>query len=430
MKYKEYPKYKDSGVEWIGDIPEGWEINKIKFYFEIKSGKTLQSSKKNEDDIQVPYITAGNVFWDKIEIDDLSMMNASSEEIKMYQIQNGDLLVSEGGDSGRSAIVDKINFDCIIQNHVHRLRPLNGSSSGYLENVLRSIKESGWFDALTKRVTMNNLPSLILANIIMPVPSEKEQYEIYNFLQKKKIQFDELIAKSKAQVTLLEEKRQATIIQAVTKGLDPSVKMKDSGVEWIGKIPEGWEVVRLKHNHAQVIAGQSPSSSSYVDDGRGIQFLQGCETFGDLHPHPKIRTIEPTKIVQQNTVLISVRAPVGTLNIANSEICIGRGLAGIVAKENNLSYKFLYYFLNLSSKIISGGSRGTTFQSIRTEELENSLIVSMPYEEQEQISEFLDKQTTQFDELIAKSKAQITLLEEKRQALITATVTGKIDVRS
>ncbi|MBR74742.1 MAG: restriction endonuclease subunit S, partial [Dehalococcoidaceae bacterium] len=183
-------------------------------------------------------------------------------------------------------------------------------------------------------------------------------------------------------------------------------KYKDSGVEWIGEIPEGWEVVRLKHNYAQVIAGQSPPSSSYVDNGRGIQFLQGCETFGDLHPDSKISTIEPTKIVQQNTVLISVRAPVGTLNIANSEICIGRGLAGIVVKENNLSYKFLYYFLNLSSKIISGGSRGTTFQSIRTEELENSLIVSMPYDEQSQISEFLDKKTTQFDELINKSKKQ------------------------
>ena len=85
VKYKRYSKYKDSGVEWIGEIPEEWEINKIKFYFEIKSGKTLQSSKKNEDDIQVPYITAGNVFWDKIEIDDLSMMNVSPEEIKMYQ---------------------------------------------------------------------------------------------------------------------------------------------------------------------------------------------------------------------------------------------------------------------------------------------------------------------------------------------------------
>jgi len=272
-------------------------------------------------------------------------------------------------------------------------------------------------------------PERFLGLLVVSPPIE-EQIQIGDFLDKQTTQFDELIAKSKAQITLLEEKREATITQAVTKGLDPSVPMKDSGVEWIGEIPEGWEVVRLKHNHAQVIAGQSPSSSSYVDDGRGIQFLQGCETFGDLHPHPKIRTIEPTKIVQQNTVLISVRAPVGTLNIANSEICIGRGLAGIVAKENNLSYKFLYYFLNLSSKIISGGSRGTTFQSIRTEELENSLIVSMPYEEQIQISEFLDKQTTQFDELIAKSKAQITLLEEKRQALITAAVTGKIDVRS
>ena len=220
MKYKQYQKYKDSGVEWIGEIPEEWEVNKIKFYFEIKSGKTLQSNKQNEGDIEVPYITAGNVFWEKVDVDDLSVMQVNPEEIKTYQVQNGDLLVSEGGDSGRSAIVDKINFDCIIQNHVHRLRPLNGSSSGYLLHALRSIKESGWFDVLTKRVTMNNLPSLTLANMKIPVPSEKEQHGIYDFLQKETAQFDVLISKSQSQIKLLQEKRQALITAVVTGKID------------------------------------------------------------------------------------------------------------------------------------------------------------------------------------------------------------------
>ena len=409
MKYKEYPKRKDSGVEWIGEIPEHWDVIRLKFLSNITTGE--KNTEDRDDEGQYPFFVRSKII----------------ERISTY-FYDGEAILSPGeGDVGK--IVHYINGKFDLHQRMYAIYDFVNISGKfcywYLKTNLKNevMKNS-------KKVTVESVRLPFFFNFPITFGSEEEQNQIADFLEEKTTQFDKLTSKMQKQITLLEEKREATITQAVTKGLDPSVKMKDSGVEWIGKIPEGWEVVRLKHNHAQVIAGQSPSSSSYVDDGRGIQFLQGCETFGDLHPHPKIRTIEPTKIVQQNTVLISVRAPVGTLNIANSEICIGRGLAGIVAKENNLSYKFLYYFLNLSSKIISGGSRGTTFQSIRTEELENSLIVSMPYEEQEQISEFLDKQTTQFDELIAKSKAQITLLEEKRQALITATVTGKIDVRS
>ena len=217
MKYKQYQKYKDSGIEWIGEVPEHWEVNKIKFNFGIKSGKTLQNSKKNENDLEVPYITAGNVFWENVDVDDLSTMRATPDEIKKYQVKNGDLLVCEGGESGRSAILQKIDFDCIIQNHVHRLRPMNGDSSGYLLYSLESIKDSGWFEVLTKRVTLSNLPSQMLANMQIPIPSEKEQYSIYDFLKKETAQLDDIISKSQSQVNSLQEKRLVLITNAVTK---------------------------------------------------------------------------------------------------------------------------------------------------------------------------------------------------------------------
>jgi len=170
--------------------------------------------------LEVPYITAGNVFWENVDVDDLSTMQATPAEIKKYQVKNGDLLVCEGGESGRSAILQKVDFDCIIQNHVHRLRPMNGDSSGYLLYSLESIKDAGWFEVLTKRVTLSNLPSQMLANIKTPVPSEKEQNEIYDFLKKETTQFDNLISKSKQQVNFLQEKRQALITSAVTGKID------------------------------------------------------------------------------------------------------------------------------------------------------------------------------------------------------------------
>src|SRR5687768_15392617 len=122
------------------------------------------------------------------------------------------------------------------------------------------------------------------------------------------------------------------------------LKMKSSGFEWLGKIPQHWELKRLKFNYCKLIAGQSPPSASYSDD-IGISFIQGSEEFGEIYPDPKIRTLEPTKIVKNGAVLISVRAPVGELNIADSDLCIGRGIVGIQCQDKKLDSKFLYYFL-------------------------------------------------------------------------------------
>lgn len=217
---KTYLKIKDSGIGWIGEIPEQWECKKIKFDFKIQSGKTL-NSKQKEDQILVPYLTTSHVFWDNVIInDDLPMMYATQEEINRHLIKKNDLLVCEGGEGGRSAVIKKIDRQIITQNHVHIVRSKKGSNTKFLMYVLETIKNANWFDAITTRVTISNLPSQTLANIKIPFPSEDEQKQIAKFLDREVIKINSLMFGNKLQHEILSEYRHVLISSAVTGKID------------------------------------------------------------------------------------------------------------------------------------------------------------------------------------------------------------------
>jgi len=148
-----------------------------------------------------------------------------------------------------------------------------------------------------------------------------------------------------------------------------------------------------------------------------------ASVLSSLHSIPKIKTTEPTKIVNKNTILISVRAPVGELNISGSSVCIGRGLAGIECSEDKTDAKFLYYYLKSIIKQLKAQSRGTTYESVRTEDVENILTLQFPFEEQKQISEYIDNETQKIDSEILKNQKLVKLLKEKRKSLINKVVT-------
>ena len=164
---KQYTKMKDSGIEWVGDIPEKWYLDKIKYHYNIISGKVLQSKQKSSDDVLVDYVTAGNVLWEKVNLDELPQMWATEDEIKRIDIKNNDLLICEGGESGRSAIVSNLKNKCIIQNHVHRLRSKDNSSAEFLMYLMEFFNSSGILKTIVNRVTISSLPKTTLANFPM-----------------------------------------------------------------------------------------------------------------------------------------------------------------------------------------------------------------------------------------------------------------------
>ncbi len=267
------------------------------------------------------------------------------------------------------------------------------------------------------------------ANINVCVPPLQTQTQIANFLDRKTEQIDKLIRIKERQIELLQEQRTALINQAVTKGLDPNVEMKPSEVGWIGEIPRHWEVKRLKYI-ADLNMGQSPPSEEYNSDQVGTPFLQGNAELGSHHPTPKIYCPTAKKYADPGDILLSVRAPVGAINIANQEYGIGRGLCAIRPQANQFEHRYAKYLLEVVRAELHAVATGSTYDAVTVGEVSNVTCVVPPLSEQVQVANFLDRNTKQIDELITTEQRKIELLKEYRQSLISEAVTGKIDVRN
>ena len=198
-------------------------------------------------------------------------------------------------------------------------------------------------------------------------------------------------------------------------------KYKDSGIEWIGEIPEHWEVKKIKYS-VDLIMGQSPDSRDCNSIGNGIPFLQGNADFNYINPLPQNWCERPTKVAPLNSVLLSVRAPIGAVNIADKNYCIGRGLCALISENP----KFLYYHVICLHDELNSFGTGSTFRAISTEQILNTYILIPPPEEQTAIANYLDKKTAQIDGLIADKKRLLELYEEEKTAIINQTVTKGI----
>jgi len=196
---------------------------------------------------------------------------------------------------------------------------------------------------------------------------------------------------------------------------------KDSGVEWIGEIPKSWDLVSLKYSD-ETIMGQSPDSNDYLlEDNGELPFLQGNAEFNELYPSPRLWCATANKKSIINDVLISVRAPIGALNISNQEYGIGRGLCAV--RGINHSYKYLYYFLKIANEYLNVQGTGSTFKAISTSVLRELKIPNLSLKEQTKIVAYLDYHTQLIDTLISKKETLIQKLQEQRQAIINEAVT-------
>ena len=216
------------------------------------------------------------------------------------------------------------------------------------------------------------------------------------------------------------------INQAVTKGLDPNVEMKPSDVEWIGEVPKHWKIKCLKYI-VDLNMGQSPPSEEYNSDQIGTPFLQGNAEFGLHHPSPKIYCPTARKHASSGDILLSVRAPVGALNIADQEYGIGRGLCAIRPRTNQLEHRYAKYLLEVVRTELHVVATGSTYDAVTVDEVSNLTCVVPSLSEQTQIANFLDRKTEQIDELIRIKERRIKLLQEQRTALINQAVTKGLD---
>ncbi len=217
---KPYPKYKDSGVEWLGKVPEHWEVKPVKRFYEIQLGKMLQRTKKSDDDFFVPYLKAIHVQWSGINTYNLPKMWASTRELSEYSVRPGDLLVCEGGEGGRCAIVRDVQGTVIIQNALHRVRPREIASNDYLRYCMKSIANIGWFDVLNDKATIAHFTREKFAALEISVPPLPEQTAIVEFLDKQTKKLDTAISATRREIQLLKEFWTRLIADVVTGKLD------------------------------------------------------------------------------------------------------------------------------------------------------------------------------------------------------------------
>ncbi len=440
MTFPRYHEYKDSGVAWLGEVPGHWGVGALKRGFDVCLGKMLQNDASGEDDQLAYYLRAANIQWGGVDLSDVKQMWVSPRERKQLALQPGDLLVSEGGDVGRSALWCGELEECYFQNSVNRVRPHSGNSTRFLYYWISTIKDAGYIDILCNKSTIAHFTAEKVAAVPVFFPADEEQSAIAAFLDRETGKIDALVAEQQRLIALLKEKRQAVISHAVTKGLNPFAAMKDSGIAWPGEVPEHWKVVPLKYGcsllkdgthlpPARVDGGVPLLSVRNISDGK-FWLLEDDSMISQGDYENLCRSFIPSV---GDVLLAIVGATIGKAAMVPDglgQFHIQRSLAIFRPVAAVTSMWLLFVFQSSKFQQLLWEHVGYSAQpGIYLGTLADFRIPVPPVEEQTAITSFLDRETAKLDALTAEAQRGIELLKERRAALISAAVTGKIDVR-
>ena len=436
-RFPPYPAYKESGVQWLGEIPATWDIAPVYARYEVALGKMLDA-KRDTGESSGKYLRNVDVQWDAVNIDGLPEMDFPSSDRNRYLLRRGDLLVCEGGEVGRTAIWGGELDECFYQKAIHRVRPWSARDvPRFFYFLMYAMAKRGVFTAGGNPNTIDHLTAVQLRRYRVPIPPATEKRAIVAFLDRETAKIDALVARKERLMELLQEKRTALITRAVTRGLDPNVAMKDSGVEWLGEIPAHWEVKRLKHVTPRTTVGIVVTPSKYyVDEGipclRSLNVSRGAIVMEDLvfiseHANELHRK---SKIFAGDLVVVRT-GQAGTAAVVPKELdganCID---LLIVRRSGQLLSDFVYYYLNSRNAISQAAelSVGAIQAHYNTSTLARLIVPEIPTDEQGRVVAHLDAATGAIDRLVETIRQAIDHLNEFRTAVISAAVTGKIDV--
>ena len=439
-KYKAYPEYKDSGVEWLGDIPTHWICTQIKYGYDITLGKMLQKNKSSFKDDFKPYLKAQNIQPTGIDLSVVDNMWFSPDEKKKLLLEYNDVLISEGGDVGRSALWHGQLNECYIQNAINRARATKGNSPSFLNYWIIYLKSTDFINTLCNKATIAHYTAEKVETSPILLPNSNEQLHISMFLDHETEKIDNLIEKQQQLIELLKERHQAVISYAVTKGLNPDVPMKDSGIEWLGEVPEHWGLVPLKYL-CNFSGGGTPTKDnlSYWQGGtvpwvspKDMKSFWISET--QDYVTPKAVSESSTNYIEEGSLLMVVRSGILQRNIPVAinvvKVTMNQDMKALRFNER-MKVHYAAYFINgnVNSLLLEWTKEGATVESIEHEYLANGLIPVPPINEQYSIIKSISDQMICFELLEENALTGIRLLQERRTALISAAVTGKIDVR-
>ncbi len=432
--------FKDSGIEWLGEIPQHWEVVKIKFLAIFYTGDSIKDSEKHKYcflNNSIPYISTKDIDINTNVIDYNNGMFIEKNDANFKRAYtNSILLCLEGANAGKKiAFLDKevcfVNKLCCISSKIKKL------NSKFLFYFLQSV--------FFKNVFIANIKGLIggittdqLGNFYILFPPLKEQEQIANFLDEKCKKIANFTEKKEKLITLLKEQKQALINETITKGLDKNINFKDSGIEWLGEIPQRWEVVKIKFL-AIFYTGDSIKDSEkhkYCFLNNSIPYIstKDIDINTNVIDYNNGMFIEKNdanlKRAYTNSILLCLEGANAGKKIAflDKEVCFVNKLCCISSKIKKLNSKFLFYFLQsvFFKNVFIANIKGL-IGGITTDQLGNFYILFPPLKEQEQIANFLDEKCKKIDLLIEKTEKQIKLIKEYKTTLINQAVCGRIN---
>ena len=431
-------KMKKSGLEWIDDIPGNSEITRLKYIGDVfgrigfrgytqadlvpEGEGPITLSPSNINEFGMDYSKCTYLSWDKYD---------ESPEI---QIKNGDVLMVKTGSSyGKSAIVEELPMEATINPQFVVIKNIRCNPKYlyyYMQTELFKYQ-------VEEAVVGGTIPTMAQEKInAFYIINYKEKYcrRIVEFLDKKCAEIDALIDAKEKTNSLLKEQRQSIIYEAVTKGLNSDVPMKDSGIEWIGDVPETWDVKKIKYCF-DLVAGATPkSSNSEYWDGNIVWITPADYKTEDVFIEKGHKNITDegmqscaTTLIPENCIIFSKRAPVGLVAINRVPLCTNQGCISCIP-HNDISSKFYYYVMSVFEEQFELFASGTTFKEISADSFANFLLPNTTFDEQVEIVNYLDKKCAELDTIIKSNRTIIEKLKEYRKSIIFEAVTGKVEI--
>lgn len=441
---RRYPKHKASGVDWLGDIPMHWDLMSLKFCLKkIYSGGTPESGKTSywsDNNSGIPWVAISDISSSGRT---LNYTEKSITEEGLYSkhleiIPKGILLMSIFASLGKTT---RLEINATVNQAILGLSPNAKLNNTFLEYFLRDTERI--LNYYSSSNTQENLNLNKVKNLQLILPPISEQHAIVRFLDYKTGQIDSFIVNRQKQIELLKEQKAGIINKAVTKGINPNAQMKDSGIEWIGQVPEHWSVSKVKFV-ARVkgrIGFRGYTVTDLVEEGEGSLTLGATHINKDggidLSKQVFISWDKyyesPEIMVEKDDILVVQRGSVGVVGIIDSEIGHATINPSLVVLKKVRMNRYLL-FLQLRSKIVKEAIitifNETAVPMLSQNQISNFNILLPPsQEEQQSIIEFIQSETSTIDTLISKYQKQIDLMQEYRTSLISQAVTGKIDVR-
>ena len=435
MQFSAYSDYKNSGVEWLGEVPNHWKIQPIKSLFQ----RTKKTGFENETLLSV-YRDYGVIVKDSRD----DNHNKASEDLSPYQLVNkGDLVINKMKAWQGSLAISEHRGIVSPAYYIYEPNKDFEFNPRFIHNQIRSRYFIQSYKNYSKgiRVGQWDLESDLFVRLNLYLPPIEEQNQIAEFLDNETAKIDNLIAKQEQLIVLLEEQRKSIISHAVTKGLDPNAPMKDSGVEWLGEIPKHWVRAMVKHLLEIPITDGPHETPEFVDEG--VPFIS-AEAISqgkiDFNKKRGYITTEQNEIYSkkyspkfEDVYMVKSGATTGKVAMVETyeNFNIWSPLAVFRCKKTEILPKFLFYVFSSGqfyNALVLNWSYGTQ-QNIGMGVLSNIHIPLPNIEEQIQIISFLEKENQIFDNLIQKQQQLIRQLKEYRTSVISHAVTGKIDVR-